>query len=108
VATTHLSIDLERQEVTDNGTAVGLSPTEWAVLALLARAGGTAVPPEEILATVRAKSPGAHRGYVKVYVNTLRRKLEPDPSHPCCLLSRPGRGYLLACQQGPNAAPAPI
>jgi two-component system KDP operon response regulator KdpE len=97
VTTTHLQIDLDHQAVTDNGVEVNLSPTEWAVLALLARAGGTPIPPEEILAKVWADAEGAHRGYVKVYINTLRRKLEPDPGHPCCLLSRAGRGYLLAC-----------
>ena len=32
--------------------------------------------------------------YLRVYLAQLRRKLEPDPSHPRHLITRPGRGYL--------------
>lgn len=96
VSTSHLSIDLARQEVRDADREVGLSRTEWAVLEVLARAGGAPVTPEELLAQVWADAQGEHRNYVRVYINALRRKLEPDPANPCCLLSRPSRGYWLA------------
>jgi DNA-binding response OmpR family regulator len=32
---------------------------------------------------------------LQVNVNRLRRKLEPDPLHPCYILTKVGVGYLL-------------
>ena len=31
--------------------------------------------------------------YLRVYMAQLRRKLEPDPSHPLYLITEPGMGY---------------
>ena len=96
VRTPLFAVDLARQEVTDmQGQAVALTATEWAVLAVLARAGGAPVSPEDLLAQVWGEDEPSHRNYVRVYMNTLRRKLEPVPSEPVCLLSQPGRGYWL-------------
>jgi len=33
---------------------------------------------------------------VRVYVSRLRAKLEPEPTHPRFILTRPGAGYLFA------------
>ena len=96
VRTPHFTVDLARQQVTNTeGHLVALTATEWAVLAVLARAAGTPVPPEDLLTQVWGQDEPAHRNYVRVYINTLRRKLEPTPSEPLCLLSQPGRGYWL-------------
>ncbi len=70
-------------------------PLEWSVLEVLARADGAPVTPEDLLAQVWGEEEPLHRNYVRVYINTLRRKLEPTPSEPVCLLSQPGRGYWL-------------
>lgn len=97
VRTPHFTVDLERQQVTGtDGRVVTLTATEWAVLAVLARAGGAPVTPEDLLAQVWGEDEPHHRNYVRVYINTLRRKLEPNPSEPVCLLSQPGRGYWLS------------
>jgi two-component system, OmpR family, KDP operon response regulator KdpE len=97
VRTQHFTVDLERQQVTGtDGRVVTLTATEWAVLAVLARAGGAPVTPEDLLAQVWGEDEPHHRNYVRVYINTLRRKLEPNPSEPVCLLSQPGRGYWLS------------
>ena len=96
VRTPGFTVDLARQEVTDaGGQVVVLTAMEWAVLAVLARAGGAPVTPEALLAEVWGEDEPRHRNYVRVYINTLRRKLEPTPSEPTCLLSQPGRGYWL-------------
>ena len=96
VRTSLFTVDLARQEVTDSrGQVVVLTATEWAVLAVLARAAGAPVTPEDLLAQVWGEEEPRHRNYVRVYINTLRRKLEPIPSEPVCLLSQPGRGYWL-------------
>ncbi len=96
VRTPLFAVDLARQEVTDtDGRVVSLTATEWAVLAVLARAGGKPVTPEDLLALVWGEDEPSHRNYVRVYINTLRRKLERTPAEPTCLLSQPGRGYWL-------------
>jgi two-component system KDP operon response regulator KdpE len=96
VRTPGFTVDLARQQVTDaEGRVIGLTAMEWAVLAVLARAGGAPVTPEDLLAEVWGEDEPRHRNYVRVYINTLRRKLEPTPSEPTCLLSQPGRGYWL-------------
>ena len=97
VRTPHFTIDLARREVRDaSASVVALSATEWAVLAVLARAAGAPVTPEDLLAQVWGEHTAEHRNYVRVYINALRRKLEPTPATPTCLLSQPGRGYWLA------------
>jgi two-component system KDP operon response regulator KdpE len=35
----------------------------------------------------------AETNYLRVYLAQLRRKLEPDPSHPRYLITEPGLGY---------------
>ena len=32
---------------------------------------------------------------LRVYINYLRRKLEPDPAHPTLIVTDPGVGYRL-------------
>jgi two-component system KDP operon response regulator KdpE len=100
-----LSIDLARGTVTGPDGIVELTATEWGVLAVLARAGGAPVPADELLEQVWDDDDHVHRNYVRVYINLLRRKLEPDPSEPRLILSQPGRGYRLAVD-GQNRAPA--
>ncbi|MGB8020820.1 MAG: response regulator transcription factor [Candidatus Nanopelagicales bacterium] len=99
VRTASFAVDLAREEVTDaNGTPVALTSTEWAVLAVLARAGGAPVTAEDLLDRVWGSRVADQRNYVRQYVNLLRRKLEPDPARPTSLLSQPGRGYWLAIE----------
>lgn len=102
IETPSFRVNLTRQEVTDRaGTAVALSTTEWAVLEALARAGGAPVTAEALLTAVWGDVGRQRRHYVRVYINTLRKKLEPDPGHPASILSHPGRGYRLAiCEDG--------
>ena len=97
VVTTHLQIDLDRAAVSDtNGRDIALTATEWAVLEVLARRGGSLVSTKELHEAVWGESTPGQFTNVRVYVNALRRKLEPDPAHPCCIRSQTGRGYWLA------------
>jgi len=87
-----LVVDLARREVTDDGTPVALSRKEFAVLALLARAGGAVCTRERIVAAVWGRSwPGANRT-LDVHVATLRTKL----GRPDLVTTVRGVGYRLA------------
>jgi two-component system KDP operon response regulator KdpE len=77
-----------------------LTPTEWRLLAVLARRPGHLVSQRELLKEVWGPGYGRESNYLRVYANQLRRKLEPDPSNPRYLLTEPGHGYRLAGDPG--------
>ncbi|NNG20599.1 response regulator transcription factor [Naumannella sp. ID2617S] len=90
-----IAIDRSRAEVTVDGVAVRLTPTEWRILDLLARNAGALVSQIQILNDVWGPGHERETQYLRVYLATLRRKLEPDPSHPAYLITEPGLGYRL-------------
>ena len=47
----------------------------------------------QILRALRGPGYQTESHYLRVYLAQLRRKLEPDASHPCHLITGPGMGY---------------
>ena len=88
-----LTIDLERRQVVQGEREVRLTPTEMALLELLALNAGKPVTLDQMIARVWKGAPGTTNDTVRVHVGTLRRKLEPDPSRPCYVVSEPWVGY---------------
>jgi two-component system, OmpR family, KDP operon response regulator KdpE len=87
-----LSIDVARREVRQGGRDVHLTPTEFAILEILARNAGKPVSSREIARRAWA-SGEATPDTVRVHVGSLRRKLEPDPSVPKYIVTEPWVGY---------------
>jgi two-component system KDP operon response regulator KdpE len=88
-----LAIDVERRRVTQASRELHLTPTEFAILELLARKAGRPVTFDEIIAVVWKGAPGTTNDAVRVHVGALRRKIEPDPSNPKYLVTEPWVGY---------------
>lgn len=88
-----LSIDAEKRKVIQGGKDVKLTPTELAILELLARHAGRPVSFDEIISTVWNGSPATTNDAVRVHVGALRRKLEPDPAKPQYIVTEPWIGY---------------
>jgi len=88
-----LDIDLAGKQVTRDGVVVHLTPTEWGILELLARHHGRLVTQRQLLAEVWGPHYRNETHYLRVYLAQLRRKLEPDASHPRHLITEPGMGY---------------
>jgi len=88
-----IEIDPERRQVQVDGEAVRLTPTEFAILELLARRAGKPVTLRQIVAKVWHGAPGTSDDTVRVHVGTLRRKLERDAAGPRFLLTEPWVGY---------------
>jgi len=88
-----LSIDLERRRVVQGTRELRLTPTELAILELLAHKAGRPVTFDEIIAAVWKGAPGTTNDAVRVHVGALRRKIEPDPSNPRYLVTEPWIGY---------------
>lgn len=96
VQTASFAVDLVRRLVTDaQGRTVLLTPTEYRLLELLAREVGRVVGRRELLHALRGPHLDRETHYLRVYLNQLRVKLEPEPSRPRHLLTEAGVGYRL-------------
>ena len=93
--TGELAIDFERRRVTMRGAEVHLTPTEYEVLKYLAQNVGKVVTHRMLLHAVWGPDYETEAHYLRVFMNQLRRKIEPDPSRPHYLLTEPGIGYRL-------------
>ena len=88
-----IEIDLDGHLVRREGTEVRLTPTEFALLAELVNHAGKVVTHRQLLQRVWGSEYGGEAEYLRVYMQRLRRKLEPDPANPRHLLTEPGVGY---------------
>lgn len=75
------------------GDVVHLTPTEWRMLEVLLRNPGSLVTTTQLLTVMRGQPEHTERSYLRIYMQQLRRKLEPDPARPRHLLTEPGTGY---------------
>jgi two-component system KDP operon response regulator KdpE len=88
-----LVIDLPARRVTKGGAVVRLTPTEWGLLEMLVRTPGRLVGQRELLHEVWGPSYGRETNYLRVYVGSLRKKLEDEPARPRHVITEPGIGY---------------
>lgn len=88
-----LQIDLDHRRVTQGERHVHLTPTEYALLELLATHAGRPVFTDYIIARVWRDAPGTTSDTVRVHMSALRKKIEPDPSSPRYIVTEPWVGY---------------
>jgi two-component system KDP operon response regulator KdpE len=90
-----LRLDLERREVTKDGAPVRLTPLEFRLLEALAQRAGKVATHAQLLNEVWGPAAAGQTHYLRIYMGTLRRKIEPDAARPRFLLTEPGVGYRL-------------
>ncbi len=88
-----LVIDLTKRTVARGGVPIHLTPTEWAILATLVTRAGRTLTHQQIYDAVWARPFGNPQQYLRVYVTTLRRKVEVNPADPQVIVTEPGVGY---------------
>jgi DNA-binding response OmpR family regulator len=89
-----LLVDFSKNRVFVSDQEVSLTPTEYRLLCALAKQPGRVLVPDYLLEEVWGSGyEGEHR-LLRQAVHRLRSKLEPDPSQPQYIQTRPGIGYL--------------
>ncbi|HLH61910.1 MAG TPA: response regulator transcription factor [Ktedonobacteraceae bacterium] len=88
-----LTIDFAKRKVLVGGRDIKLTPTEYELLAALVQHTGKIMTRHMLLSQVWGNGYEADAHYLHVYVAHLRQKIEPDPAHPCFILTIPGVGY---------------
>ena len=88
-----VTLDVPRMRVEVAGRAVELTPTEFALLATLARRPGRIFTRGQLLDALRGVDFESYERAIDTHVKNLRRKLEPDPRVPRYVLTVYGVGY---------------
>jgi two-component system KDP operon response regulator KdpE len=91
-----LHIDADRHQVLLNGEPLPLTGTEYALLRLFLQNAGRVLTHGQILREVWGPEHEDDVHYLRAYVASLRRKIEPDPANPKTLVTEPGVGYRFA------------
>jgi two-component system KDP operon response regulator KdpE len=88
-----LRIDFQARVVVRGGQEIHLTPTEFDLLKELALNAGKVLTHNTLLIRVWGPASAESTNYLRVYVNQLRRKIEPDPTRPRYIVTDPGIGY---------------
>lgn len=88
-----VTVDLAGRVVVRDGAEVRLSPTEYGLLAALARHSGQVIDHRTLLREVWGQAYGDERNYLRTFVQRLRVKLEDDPKNPQIIVTAGTRGY---------------
>jgi DNA-binding response OmpR family regulator len=94
-----LEIDLERHQVTLDGSPLHLTPNEFKLLAVLARRPGQTLTREQLLDDLHGASFPSFDRSIDSHIKNLRRKLETDPAHPRFIETVYGVGYRFIEQE---------
>ena len=95
-----VTVDLAAGAVSRAGAEVHLTPTEWALLAVLASQPGIVLSHHDLLRDVWGPAYVGDRNYLRTFIQRLRRKLEKDPTLPEVIETVGRQGYRF----GPMAA----
>src|SRR5450631_1309521 len=88
-----LEIRFHERRVRVNGRVARLTPTELDLLQYFVTHANSVLPHDKILQAVWGPDYGNEVEYLRVFVNQLRKKIEPDPARPRYILTEPWLGY---------------
>jgi two-component system KDP operon response regulator KdpE len=93
-----LQVDLAARLVHRAEQEVHLTPLEYKLLVTLLKHSGKVLTHRFLLREVWGPQDSQETHYLRVFVASLRRKLEDDPARPRYLLTEPGVGYRFAAE----------
>jgi two-component system KDP operon response regulator KdpE len=89
-------IDLTARRIRSRGRQIRLTPKECELLDYFIANPNVPIPHAQVLEAVWGPGYGSQTDYIRTFVTQLRRKIEPDPTHPRYLLTEPWVGYRFA------------
>jgi two-component system KDP operon response regulator KdpE len=93
-----LRVDLAARRVFVRNSEVHLTPIEYKLLTTLVQNAGRVLTHHHLLKAVWGPNHAQETHYLRVYMASLRRKIEADPARPRYLLTEQGAGYRLASE----------
>jgi DNA-binding response OmpR family regulator len=99
-----MRIDLASRRIILDGRSIDLTPSELALLHVLALRPGRVLTRARLLEALPGESDETLDRTVDVHVRNLRRKIERDPAAPACILTVVGAGYRFV---PPGEGPGP-
>jgi two-component system, OmpR family, alkaline phosphatase synthesis response regulator PhoP len=91
-----VEIDTGKMRVSVGGASVELTPTEFQLLATLAREPGRVFTRSQLLDAVHGVAIESYERAIDAHVKNLRRKIEPTPGNPRYVVTVHGVGYRFA------------
>jgi two-component system, OmpR family, alkaline phosphatase synthesis response regulator PhoP len=86
-------LDVPRMQASVGDRTLNLTPTEFQILAVLARQPGRIFTRGQLLEAVHGIAVESYERAIDSHIKNLRRKLEPDPRRPRHILAVHGIGY---------------
>lgn len=94
-----VEIDLGSRQVSVNGRDSRLTAKEFDLLSYLLAHPNKTISHRELLQSVWGPDYGDELEYLRVFINRLRKKIEPDPSKPQFLVTDAWAGYRFQLPQ---------
>lgn len=93
-----IRLDCAARTVSRSGELIHLTPLEYKLLVLFMRHAGKVLTHRFLLREVWGPHDSHETHYLRVFVATLRRKIESDPAQPRYILTEQGVGYRFASE----------
>jgi two-component system, OmpR family, KDP operon response regulator KdpE len=93
-----IEISFRDRQVKARGQSVRLTPKQLELLHFFVTYPNCILPHNRILQAVWGPDYGNEIEYLRVFVNQLRKKIEPDPAHPRYIVTEPWLGYRFVLQ----------
>mgnify|MGYP001765462499 CR=1 FL=1 len=100
ISCNNLVMDIDQFSVTKRGQPLKLTPTEFNLLKFLMLNRNQVLTHTKILKEVWGISYQHEMQYLRTYINSLRKKIEPDLTSPIYIQTELGIGYRFLCQSG--------
>ena len=100
VSAPNLEIDFDQRRVVAGGKAVRLTPTEFDILRYLVSQANKPVPHRKLLQAIWGPDSGDQIEYLRVFINQLRKKIEPPGQKPTFIATEPRIGYRFVLPAG--------
>jgi two-component system KDP operon response regulator KdpE len=88
-----IEIDIAARVVTKNNEVLKLTATEFNLLVLLAKNEGRVLTHQFILKEIWGVGSQTETQYLRVFIGTLRKKIETNPNQPQHIFTESGVGY---------------